>query len=82
MSEKIIRASEIAEYLFCRRAWWLSQVAGYAIEESEAMAEGSAYHRRHGGLLWRARLARGLAYLLVFLAVAVFTYLVVAGLGL
>ena len=81
MSEKVIRASEIAEYLFCRRAWWLSQAVGYDVEESEAMAAGNAYHRRHGGLVWRVRLARGLAYLLVFLAVAVFTYLAVAGWG-
>lgn len=81
MSEKIIRASEIAEYLYCRRAWWLSQVAGYEIEESESMARGSAYHRRHGGLVWRARAARWVAYLLVFLAVAVFTYMLVASWG-
>lgn len=81
MSEKIIRASEIAEYLYCRRAWWLSQVAGYEARETEAMAAGTSYHRQHGGLVWRARAARWLAYLLVFLAVAVFTYLLVAGLG-
>lgn len=81
MSDKIIRASEIAEYLYCRRAWWLSQVAGYEVEESEALSAGSAYHARHGGLVWRARLARWLAYLLVFLAIAVFTYLLVSGWG-
>lgn len=81
MSDRIIRASEIAEYLFCRRAWWLSHVAGYEIEESEALSSGSAYHRRHGGLVWRARAARWIAYTLVFLAVAVFVYLLVAGAG-
>jgi len=78
MSDRVVRASEIAEYLFCRRAWWLSHVAGYEVHESEALAAGSAYHRQHGGLLWRARLARWLAYVLVFLAVTVFTYLIVA----
>ncbi len=81
MSESLIRASEIAEYLYCRRAWWLSRVAGYEVQESEAMAAGVAYHRRHGALAWRARAARGLAYLLVFMAVAVFTYLLVVGWG-
>lgn len=81
MSERIIRASEIAEYLFCRRAWWLSRVAQYEVEESEALTSGSAYHHQHGGLVWRARAARWMAYLLVFLAVAVFAYLIVAGAG-
>lgn len=77
MSDKIIRASEIAEYLFCRRAWWLSHVAHYEIEESEALEAGSAYHRQHGRLVWRARVGRWTAYALVFMAVAVFTYLLV-----
>lgn len=81
MSERIIRASEIAEYLYCRRAWWLSHVVGYEVEENEAMAAGSAYHRQHGAWVWRARLARWLAYVLVFLAVAIFAYLVVSGWG-
>lgn len=79
MSDRIIRASEIAEYLFCRRAWWLSRVAQYEIEESEALQAGSAYHQQHGRLVWQARLGRWVAYALVFLAVAVFAYLLVVG---
>lgn len=81
MSYRVIRASEIAEYVFCRRAWWLSRVVGYEVRESEALAEGSAYHQRHGGLVWRAVLARWLAYALVFVAFAVFAYLVVSAWG-
>lgn len=77
MSERIIRASEIAEYLFCRRAWWLSRVAQYEIEESEALQAGVAYHQQHGRLVSKARFGRWLAYVLLFLAVAVFTYLLV-----
>lgn len=81
MSERIIRASEIAEYLFCRRAWWLTHVVGYDVRESEALASGSAYHRRHGAMVWRAAAARWLAYALVFLAFAIFTYLLVTSGG-
>lgn len=81
MSEQVVLASEIAEYLYCRRAWWLSHVARYEIEESEALRQGSAYHRRHGGMVWRARAARWMAYVLVFLAVAVFTYVLVSSAG-
>lgn len=78
MSYRIIRASEVAEYLYCHRAWWLSHVVGYEVEETKALASGSAYHRRHGGLVWRARLARWVAYALVFLSVAIFTFLLVS----
>lgn len=81
MSEPVIRASEIGEYMYCRRAWWLSHVAGYEARESPAVAAGAAYHRDHGGMVWRARVVRWVAYLLVFLAVAVFTYVLVSGWG-
>lgn len=81
MSESVIRASEIAEYMYCRRAWWLSRVAGYEVRESPAMAAGTAYHQGHGGMVWRARAARWVAYLLVFVAIAVFTYVLVSGWG-
>lgn len=81
MSERVIRASEIAEYLYCRRAWWLSHVMGYDVRDNKALEMGSAYHRQHGALVWRARAARWLAMMLVFLAVAIFTYLLVTNGG-
>lgn len=81
MSDRIIRASELAEYLYCRRAWWLSRVVGYEVEETTALSSGSAYHMRHGGLIWRARLARWVAYALVFVSVAIFVFLLVSAWG-
>lgn len=75
----MIRASEIAEYVYCRRAWWLSRVAGYAAENVEVLEKGSAYHARHGNRLRRAVFARRVAYLLVFAAVTVFVFLLVRG---
>ena len=79
MSEYTVRASEIAEYVYCRRAWWLSQVAGYVPENVAELARGSSYHRRHGWRVLRARVGRGFAYLLVFLAVAIFVFLIARG---
>lgn len=79
MSDRTIRASEIAEYVYCRRAWWLSRVAGYAAENAELLEEGTAYHRAHGSRTQRALLARRLAYLLMFAAVGIFVFLLVRG---
>ena len=79
MSDRIIRASEIAEYVYCRRAWWLSRVAGYTPENVEELSAGSRYHQKHGSLVSRARYARGFAYVLVFLAVSIFVFLLVRG---
>lgn len=77
MSEKVIQASEIAEYVFCNRAWWLSRVAGYTPENVEELARGVAYHQAHGRVVRQASVARGMAYVLVFLAVSVFVFLLI-----
>lgn len=79
MSERTIRASEIAEYVYCRRAWWLSRVAGYSADNVEVLHEGTAHHAKHGQRLRRAVFARYVAYLLVFVAVSIFVFLLVRG---
>ena len=79
MSDKVISASEVAEYVFCRRAWWLNRVAGYESENVRGLEKGSAYHTAHGNLVSRSLFARRLSYALVFLAVAVFVFLLVSG---
>jgi CRISPR/Cas system-associated exonuclease Cas4 (RecB family) len=55
----VIRASEIAQYAFCARAWWLGQVLGYRSTNLAAMRRGEIQHRAHGtrvvwyqGLRW------------------------------
>jgi CRISPR/Cas system-associated exonuclease Cas4 (RecB family) len=40
---RIIRASEIGEYLFCKRAWWLRS-QGMESENRKALEAGSAEH--------------------------------------
>jgi CRISPR/Cas system-associated exonuclease Cas4 (RecB family) len=44
----IIRASEVGEYMYCARAWWLRRVAGLEPAGRERRELGSALHRRHG----------------------------------
>lgn len=48
MSLPTIRASEVGEYVYCARAWWLRRVAGEEPEGHERRATGVAMHARHG----------------------------------
>lgn len=63
-----IRASEIGEYLFCRRAWWLRHVQGYTSANVRELSEGTVAHAAHGRTVWAASAFRWLALLLFILA--------------
>jgi CRISPR/Cas system-associated exonuclease Cas4 (RecB family) len=78
MSDKWTNASELSEYLYCRRAWWFKQVRGRQGANIHQMESGSRFHQQHGRRVRHLPLVRGLAYLLIFVAVAlaVFQYLV------
>jgi CRISPR/Cas system-associated exonuclease Cas4 (RecB family) len=45
---EIIRASEVGEYVYCGRAWWLRRVVGLEPAGRERREAGVAAHRRHG----------------------------------
>ncbi len=66
--ERFVSASELAEYAYCRRAWWLRAVRGAEGDgavEGTRFTEGRAAHRRHGlGLLAARALAIAAALLL------------------
>jgi hypothetical protein len=79
MSDKIIRASEIAEYFYCGRAWHLRRVHGLESHNVRELESGTQYHKQHGRLLRRAVVARRLALLLLFVALSIFVYLLVRG---
>ena len=76
----VIRASEVGAYVYCRRAWWLKRVAGFAPEgKAEVFAKGIAAHAGHGRLvrqsLWQRRAALVLfAVALVLLALAFLSF--------
>ena len=44
----IIRASEIGQYLFCHRAWWLGTVQGHRPANEAALGAGTQAHLHHG----------------------------------
>ena len=67
---RVIRASEVGEYVFCRRAWWLRHTRGLASANVRELAEGAAVHAGHGRRVALALALRGLAVLLVAAALA------------
>jgi hypothetical protein len=60
---RTVRASEIGEYVYCRRAWWLRHVQGHASANVRQLAAGAAAHARQGRLSGLAALLRGAAVL-------------------
>ena len=66
--DPIIRASEISQYAFCARSWWLQRVQGYRSSNLAAMDQGAARHRTHGRAVERYHLLRRLAVALLVLA--------------
>jgi CRISPR/Cas system-associated exonuclease Cas4 (RecB family) len=71
---RVIRASEIGEYVFCHRAWWLRHVQGFRPANTRELAEGAATHARHGWLVGLSSVLRVAA--LIFFAAALLLFIV------
>ncbi|MEA4909389.1 MAG: hypothetical protein GYA17_19255 [Chloroflexi bacterium] len=65
---RIIRASEIGVYLYCRRSWWY-QLQGVVSQNQSELAAGSAFHRSHGGKVFLSQLLRLAGWLVLLAAV-------------
>jgi CRISPR/Cas system-associated exonuclease Cas4 (RecB family) len=66
--DPIVRASELSQYAFCARAWWLGRVKGYRSSNLAAMQQGEAQHRAHGRAVEGYHRLRWLAAALLVLA--------------
>jgi hypothetical protein len=54
--ERFISASELGEYAYCRRAWWLRVIKGVTTaEQGSRFQAGHGAHHRHGATLLVAR---------------------------
>ncbi|HMQ31368.1 MAG TPA: hypothetical protein PKD53_11605 [Chloroflexaceae bacterium] len=60
-----IRASEVGEYVYCARAWWLRRVAGEEPEGRERREAGVAMHEAHGRAVTLSGWAVGLGALML-----------------
>jgi CRISPR/Cas system-associated exonuclease Cas4 (RecB family) len=65
---KVIRASEIGTYLFCKRAWWY-QLQGYSSENKVELSGGSEIHHQHGQLVATSNRLKISAFVALILAI-------------
>lgn len=65
----VIRASDIGNYLYCRRAWWYHR-QGYDSANQAELAAGTELHARHGRRVIVSGFLRFVGWL-VFLAALV-----------
>lgn len=47
-SDRVIRASELGQYSFCAKAWWLGSVEGVPSANVREMDAGASAHEQHG----------------------------------
>jgi len=64
---RVIRSSDIGNYLYCRRAWWYRQ-QGFESANQAELASGTELHRQHGRKVLAAGLLRTIGFLLLLLA--------------
>lgn len=76
-SRRVITASEVGQYTYCARAWWLGQIQGLESINVREMAQGEQAHEVHGGLVAGYHRTRQLAYMLLLLAALIGALLLV-----
>jgi len=64
---KVIRSSDIGNYLYCRRAWWYRK-QGFESENQAELASGTELHRAHGRKVMAAGISRTLGFILLLVA--------------
>ena len=65
----LVRASDIGQWTFCHRAWWLAQVKGLPHSNQAALDYGNAAHLAHGRAVQRASLYQQVGQWLILAAV-------------
>lgn len=68
-SGDVIRASEIGEYVYCHRAWWLGRVRGVPNANRVVLGAGITRHRAHGRQMQRSEWLQRGAWLLFAIAI-------------
>lgn len=61
----LVRASDLAAWTYCRRAWWLAHVRGAPHERPEQLAQGQVHHQAHGQSVRQAHTFQRLGLILV-----------------
>jgi hypothetical protein len=79
MSDRIIRASEIGQYDFCAKAWWLGSIEGVSPSNIRELQAGTAAHEQHGRQVQRASQMQIAAFALIALGVVILVLALFAG---
>lgn len=66
--QPVIRASELGEYVYCARSWWLKRAQGVPSRNVAALRSGTAAHDRHGRGVATMQTQRRLATMLLVAA--------------
>ncbi|HSH04532.1 MAG TPA: hypothetical protein VLL52_18625 [Anaerolineae bacterium] len=69
--DPLIRASEIGEYVYCHRAWWLKRFEGRQSSYVRELRAGQEYHEAHGALVRRSQRTRQIAIGLFMVAIII-----------
>lgn len=67
---RTIRASELGNFLYCRRAWWY-HAQGMPSQNQTELTGGNAFHRRHGRGVFFSDFLRTAAWVLLLAALVV-----------
>ena len=68
---KVVKASELGTYLYCRRAWWYRRQGIESINQTELQA-GELFHDQHSSKVWQSSLLQLAGWAFVILAMIFF----------
>jgi hypothetical protein len=68
---RIINASEIGSFVYCRRAWWYRR-QGIKTQNTAELTSGERFHSHHGWQVFSAVFFRRTALVMLFVAMLVF----------
>ena len=76
-----VTASQVGQYAFCARAWWLGSIENREPVYLDRLEDGQSAHERHGWSVALARASSRLALLLVVVAALALAVWVILALG-
>ena len=76
-SDNIISASEVGQWAYCNRAWFLAR-AGKTNRNAAALSRGEAYHQRHSRGLALTLALRRLALALLLIGILLLLAVILA----
>jgi CRISPR/Cas system-associated exonuclease Cas4 (RecB family) len=74
--DDFITASEIAEYLYCHRAWWL-KLKGFSNENKENLLQGATAHVQYSQQVEQVIQSEGLGKRIVLIGIALLAVIII-----